>query len=105
MISKTDRIGPRLQAGSYGGSVPFFGRDVDALKPGNTAVIDTSDLGFPVENLSRLPAGEYIVQALLNVYTQVRRKDGRDLGSSGPMGRPTVESFTGQLVSETQHPS
>jgi hypothetical protein len=39
-------------------------------------VIDTSDLGFPVENLSRLPAGEYFVQALLNVYTQVRRKDG-----------------------------
>jgi hypothetical protein len=77
MISKTDRIEPRLQAGSYiGGSVPFFGRDVHALKPGSTAVIDTSDLGFPVENLNRLPAGEYFVQALLNVYTQVRRKDG-----------------------------
>jgi hypothetical protein len=76
MISKTGRIEPRLQAGSYGGSVPFFGRDVNALKPGDQAVIDTSDLGFPVENLSQLPAGEYYVQALLNVYTQVRRKDG-----------------------------
>jgi hypothetical protein len=76
MISKTDRIEPRLQAGSYGGSVPFFGRDVNALKPGDQAVIDTSDLGFPVENLSQLPAGEYYVQALLTVYTQVRRKDG-----------------------------
>jgi hypothetical protein len=79
MISKTDRIEPRLQAGSYGGSVPFFGRDVRALKPGANAVIDTSDLGFPVENLSRLPAGEYFVQALLNVYTQVRRKDGHTI--------------------------
>lgn len=76
MISKTDRFEPRLQAGSYGGTVPFFGRDVNALKPGDDAVIDTSDLGFPVENLSQLPAGEYYVQALLNVYTQVRRKDG-----------------------------
>lgn len=76
MISKTDRFEPRLQAGSYGGTVPFFGRDVNALKPGDDAVIDTSDLGFPAENLSQLPAGEYYVQALLNVYTQVRRKDG-----------------------------
>jgi putative esterase len=79
VISKTDRIEPRLQAGSYGGSVPFFGRDVHALKPGASAVIDTSDLGFPVENLSNLPAGEYFVQALLNVYTQVNRKDGRTI--------------------------
>jgi len=78
-ISKTDRIEPRLQAGSYVGSVPFFGRDVHALKPGETAVIDASDLGFPVENLSQLPAGEYFVQALLNVYTQVRRKDGHTI--------------------------
>jgi hypothetical protein len=47
VISKSDQIEPRLQAGSYGGSVPFFGRDVHALKPGDDAVIDTSDLGFP----------------------------------------------------------
>jgi hypothetical protein len=79
-ISKTDRIEPRLQAGSYyGGTVPFFSRDVNALKPGDNAVIDASDLGFPVENLNRLPAGEYFVQALLNVYTQVRRKDGHTI--------------------------
>jgi hypothetical protein len=76
VISKNDRIEPRLQAGSYGGSIPFFGRDIHALKPGENAVIDTSDLGFPVENLSRLPAGEYYVQAVVNVYTSVHRKDG-----------------------------
>jgi len=75
-ISKNDRVEPRLQAGSYGGSVPFYGLDVDGLKPGATAVIDNTTLGFPIDNLSHLPAGEYYVQAVLNVYTQVHRKDG-----------------------------
>ncbi|NOT59900.1 MAG: hypothetical protein HOP19_06705, partial [Acidobacteria bacterium] len=76
IVSKTDRTEPRLQAGSYNASVPFYGLDVNALKPGEGAVIDAGVLGYPVESLSQLPAGEYFVQALLNVYTQVRRKDG-----------------------------
>lgn len=76
MISKNNRTEPRLQAGSYNASIPFFGLDVQALKPGVSAVIDTSVLGYPVENLSQLPPGDYYVQALLNVYTQVHRKDG-----------------------------
>src|ERR1051326_5485237 len=76
MISKNNRVEPRLQAGSYNASVPFYGLDVNALKPGDRAVIDTSVLGYPVESLKELPAGEYYVQALLNVYTQVHRKDG-----------------------------
>lgn len=76
VISKNNRVEPRLQAGSYGGSVPFYGLDVNALKPGDNAVIDTSVLGFPVDNLNQLPAGEYYVQAVLNVYTQVHRMDG-----------------------------
>ena len=77
MISKNNRVEPRLQAGSYNGSVPFYGLDIQALKPGDHAVIDTSVLGYPVESLKELPAGEYYVQALLNVYTQVHRKDGQ----------------------------
>lgn len=76
MISKSDRAEPRLQAGSYNGSVPFFGLDVSALKPSDNAVIDPSVLGYPLDSLNQLPAGEYYVQALLNIYTQVHRKDG-----------------------------
>lgn len=67
---------PRLLGGSYGGSVPFFGVDVDALAPAAVATIDAKTLGYPIESLSRLPAGEYYVQALLNVYTQFHRADG-----------------------------
>jgi len=76
IISKNNRVEPRLQAGSYGGSAPFYGLDVHELKPGANAVIDGSVLGYPVDSISKVPAGEYYVQALLNVYTRVRRSDG-----------------------------
>jgi Putative esterase len=76
MISKTNQREPRLQAGSYNGSVPFFGVDVSALGPDQGAVVDAATPGYPVESLSRLPAGDYYVQALLNVYTEFHRKDG-----------------------------
>lgn len=76
MISKNDRVEPRLQAGAYTASIPFYGLDVNAMKPGEAAVIDGGILGFPLESLRQLPPGEYYVQALLNVYTQVHRKDG-----------------------------
>jgi hypothetical protein len=48
--------------------VPFFGRDVDALKPGESATIDNSDLGSPLAHLSDIPAGDYYVQAMFNSY-------------------------------------
>jgi len=67
---------PRLQAGSYGGSIPFFGLDVEAWAPGATATIDAKTLGYPYESLAQVPAGEYYVQALLNVYTKFTRADG-----------------------------
>lgn len=79
IISKNNRTEPRLQAGSYQASVPFYGLDVDALKPDASAVIDASTLGYQVKSLSQLSAGEYFVQALLNVYTQVHRKDGHTI--------------------------
>jgi hypothetical protein len=76
-ISKTNQREPRLQAGSYNESVPFYGLDVSALKPGERAVIDGATLGYPVESLGMLPAGDYFVQPLLEVYTQFHRQDGK----------------------------
>src|SRR5206468_2505584 len=70
---------PRFLAGSYGGSVPFYGADVSEWKPGNTATVGASVLGFPFENMEHMPAGDYYVQALLNVYTQYHRADGHVL--------------------------
>jgi hypothetical protein len=65
---------PRLQIGRTG--TPFFGRDIENLAPGQAAVIDATDLGTPVESLRDIPAGDYLVQAMVNVYSEFRRADG-----------------------------
>ncbi|HEY4131485.1 MAG TPA: hypothetical protein VGM50_12775, partial [Gemmatimonadaceae bacterium] len=67
---------PRLQAGSYGGSVPFYGVDVDQWTSKAATSIDAKTLGFPYETLSALPAGDYVVQAMLVPYTRFARADG-----------------------------
>jgi len=74
ILSDSEQREPRMQVGRRG--VPFFGVDVVDLAPGEVAVIDGSTLGAPVESLSELRAGDYYVQALLNVYTKFERSDG-----------------------------
>ena len=76
VVSTKDKPEPRLQAGSLGDSGPFFGVDVDALAPEKSAVIDASTPGSPVRSLRDVPAGDYYVQALVNVYTEFHRADG-----------------------------
>jgi hypothetical protein len=74
MIARTDSREPRLQIGRTG--EPFFGRDVEGLGPGQSAVIDGTDLGWPVEKLADLPTGDYYVQGFVNVYSEFNRADG-----------------------------
>ncbi len=78
-ISRDAQPEPRYEAGSYFKSVPFWGKDVDQLQPGEDVVIDTNDLGYPIANLRDLPAGDYYVQAIMNVYTQYHRADGHTI--------------------------
>src|SRR5512133_892976 len=65
MVSRTNDREPRQQIGRTG--VPFFGRDVEQLKPGQAAVIDQTDLGSPVDSLRDIPAGDYYVQGFVHV--------------------------------------
>ncbi len=67
MVSRTNEPEPRLQVGRVG--APMWGRDVERLAPGAPAVVDGTDLGTPVWDLADLPAGEYWVQAMVNVYS------------------------------------
>lgn len=75
-ISRDSQPEPRYEAGSYFQSIPFWGKDVVQLQTGKEAIIDTSDLGYPIANLRDLPSGDYYVQAVFNVYTQYHRADG-----------------------------
>ncbi len=77
MITTRSEEEPRLLIGRTG--EPFFGRDVERLAPGQAAVIDGADLGWPVETLSALPVGDYYVQGFVNVYSEFRRADGHVL--------------------------
>ena len=67
---------PRFTSVSWRSPQPFFGADVEGLKPGQPAVIDEQTLGFPLDSIKEIPAGEYNVQAVLNVYTTFHRSDG-----------------------------
>jgi hypothetical protein len=76
MISRQDNPEPRLQVGSWGQTTPFFGTDVEQLTSGAPAVIDGDTPGYPLKSLKDIPAGDYFVQALFNLYTEFKRSDG-----------------------------
>ena len=70
---------PRIGAHPFERGIPLFGVDVTALKPGDAATIGDTTLGFPFTSLKDVPVGDYYVQALVNVYTEVHRADGHTL--------------------------
>jgi hypothetical protein len=69
-----ERRTPIQQAGPTG--VPLFAIDVENLAPGQPAVIGPDVFGHPVPSLADLPAGEYLAQPFVNVYTKFARADG-----------------------------
>jgi hypothetical protein len=54
----------------------LWGVDVEKLVANKSAKLDSRTPGYPVVSLQDLPAGDYYVQALLNVYTEFHRSDG-----------------------------
>ena len=76
IISKSSEPEPRLQVGSERSRVEFMGRDVDQLQPGQSTTINALTLAYPLRSVRELPAGDYYVQALFNVYTKFNRADG-----------------------------
>jgi hypothetical protein len=79
MISQRETPEPRLQAGSWGDTAPIFAVDINALGSGHAVVIDAGTPGYPMRSLRDIPAGDYYVQALVNVYTEFHRSDGHTI--------------------------
>ncbi len=100
MISRTQTPEPRAQVAPN--AIPIFGVDAEALAPGQPIVIDQTTFGHPVESLSQLPAGEYFVQALLNVYTECKRSDGRTVWVHWDMNGRSFNVSAGNLYSDVQ---
>lgn len=77
VLARKDTPEPRLTISPYG--PPIFGADVEGLRPDTAAVIDGRTQGYPLASLKDVPAGDYYVQAVMNVYTECRRSDGHTL--------------------------
>jgi Putative esterase len=76
MISADSKDEPRLQITDSPNTQQVFGIDVEGLKPGQAAVVDTKALGYPRDSTRDIPAGRYHVQALMHKYETFRRADG-----------------------------
>lgn len=102
ILAKKDTPEPLQQIGSWGGQTPFFAADLE-LQPGRAGVLDNRALGYPLASLKEVPAGDYYVQALLNVYTRFPRSDGHTIWAH--MDQWEGQHFTrspGNLYSEVR---
>jgi len=77
IISKDDSREPRFQTGYTG--VPIWGKNIYLLKPGEGVIIENDVVGYPLDCISEIPAGEYFVQGFVNIYTEFKRSDGHTL--------------------------
>ncbi len=100
IIARSDASEPRFQIGPN--TTPVFGVDAENLQPGQAAVIDATTFGHPVDSLSQLPAGEYYVQAMLNVYTKCKRSDGHTVWVHWDMRGRFFNVSPGNLYSDVQ---
>jgi len=87
IVTRDGSSEPRQQIDITGG-VPFWGRNVDGLKPGRAVTLggggDT--YGYPLPTLASLPSGRYTVQAFFNTYDTFRRSDGSTVKMHMPCG-------------------
>jgi hypothetical protein len=80
LLSKDEAREPRLQVSQTSlSSAQVFGIDVEGVRGGDERSFDASVLGYPLESLSALPPGEYVVQALLHKYETFRLASGHTL--------------------------
>lgn len=68
---------PRFQLNEDYWSAQGFGVDVDGASPSQPIIVDEKTVGYPLEGLAAVPAGDYLVQAVFNVYEQFHLADGR----------------------------
>lgn len=77
LLSTQNKQEPRFQF-SFGLDTQLgFGRDVDAMRPGQEIVMNDSAFGFPVRKISQIPPGDYYVQAVINRYETFQLKSGK----------------------------
>jgi hypothetical protein len=77
LLSKSNKAEPRFQVSDGANTQLVFGMDVEGWKPGTTQLIDVQAIGYPLERLKDVPAGDYYVQVLLHKYETFHLKTGQ----------------------------
>jgi hypothetical protein len=86
LLSNDPSEEPRMQIDDTPRSQMVFGVTVDGLKPGQSVAVDDKAAGYPIRSLKNVPAGEYTVQAVLDVYETFHRADGKTIKLSPDRG-------------------
>jgi len=104
LISTNEKPDPRFQLSfTAARSQQAFGVDVDRLEPGAVAVVDSTTLGYPRDSLKDIPAGDYYVQAVLNIYETFHLANGHTVKLPPDKGEGQHwQSKPGNLYSKTQ---
>jgi len=76
LLSKDDSNEPRFQISDGPGTQLVFGLDVEGWSLGSSTAIGTNAYGYPIADMSQIPAGDYYVQALFHKYETFQRADG-----------------------------
>jgi hypothetical protein len=77
LLSNDPSEEPRMQIDDSPKSQMVFGATVDGWKPGEPLAIGENAQGYPRASLKDVPAGDYTVQAVMNVYETFHRSDGK----------------------------
>ena len=76
VLGSDPRVPPLDSIGDTGMYVPpVLGRDAKGFTAGSTVVLDQSAAVYPIAHLSRLPKGEYYVQAVFDYNRDLRLPD------------------------------
>ncbi|MDQ2767008.1 MAG: hypothetical protein M3Y30_07605, partial [Gemmatimonadota bacterium] len=68
---------PRQQISDPVTTQQVYGVDVDGLAPAAEAIVSDTTLGYPMNSLAGIKAGDYWVQGMLHVYETFHRGDGK----------------------------
>jgi len=77
LLSNDPSDEPRMQIDDSIKSQMLFGVTVDGWKPGESIAIGDDAQGYPRASLKDVPAGQYTIQAVLNIYETFHRSDGK----------------------------
>jgi enterochelin esterase-like enzyme len=77
LLSKNNKSEPRFQVSDGANTQLVFGVDIEGWKNGTTKLVDVQAIGYPLERLKEVPAGDYYVQVLLHKYETFHLKTGQ----------------------------